>query len=137
MIKELWLNFPSKNLSKTIEFFTKIGFTLKDEMTNEGIVCFEVGSKKTPVLFFPEEVFEQAARHEIAPAESGSQVMISFDAESREEVDETARRVFEAGGTIFAAPSEIQGWMYGFAFTDLDGQRWNQIYMDFSQKSQG
>jgi len=23
--------------------------------------------------------------------------------------------------------------MYGFAFADLDGHRWNQVYMDFSK----
>ena len=63
-------------------------------------------------------------------------MMISFDAESREEVDEMARKVFEAGGNIFGEPAEIQGWMYGFAFTDLDGHRWNQLYMDFSKMPQ-
>ena len=59
--------------------------------------------------------------------------MISFDAESPEEVDETARKVFDSGGKIFSEPAEIQGWMYGFAFADLDGHRWNQIYMDYSK----
>ena len=66
----------------------------------------------------------------------GSEVLISFDAESREEVDETARKVFEAGGTVFSKLAEIQGWMYGFAFADLDGHRWNMVFMDFSKLPQ-
>lgn len=99
------------------------------------MVCFEVGTNKTNVLFFPQETFKSFTRNEIADGKSGTPTLISFDAENREEIDETARKVFDAGGTIIAEPAEIQGWMYGFAFADLDGQRWNQIYMDFNRKS--
>lgn len=62
--------------------------------------------------------------------------MISFDAESREEVDEMAAKVRAAGGTIFGEPGEIRGWMYGFGFADLDGHRWNMVFMDFSKLPQ-
>ncbi len=48
-------------------------------------------------------------------------------------MDETARKVFDANGTIFSEPAEIEGWMYGFAFADLDGHRWNQVFMDMSK----
>lgn len=136
MIKELWLNFPAKDLIKTKEFFTKIGFTLNERQTNEAMVCFEIGAKKTTVLFFPQETFQGFTGDEIADGKSGTRTLISFDAENRDEVDETARKVFDAGGTIIAEPAEVQGWMYGFAFADLDGQRWNQIHMDFSKMPQ-
>ena len=59
--------------------------------------------------------------------------MISIDAQSRLEVDETALKVIEAGGTIFAKPAENQGWMYGCGFQDLDGHRWNVLYMDLNK----
>lgn len=136
MIKDIWLNFPAKDLTKTKEFFEKIGFKLNGQQTNDQMVCFTVGAKGTTVLFFPEDTLKGFMKNEISDTSKGSEVMISFDAESREEVDETARKVFEAGGTIVAEPSEIQGWMYGFAFADLDGHRWNQLYMDFSKMPQ-
>lgn len=137
MINEIWLNFPSKDLTKTKEFFEKIGFTLNENQTNEQMVCFEVGAKnKTTVLFFDENTFKGFTNHEISDTKTGSEILVSFGAESREEVDETARKVFDAGGTIFAEPLEIQGWMYGFAFADLDGHRWNQVFMDFSKMPQ-
>lgn len=135
MVKEMWLNFPSKNLAKTKEFFEKIGFKL-DEKSNEEMVGFKVGTKEMTVLFFSEERLKEFMKNEISDAKKGSEIMISFDAESRDEIDETARKVFDAGGTIVAEPSEIQGWMYGFAFADLDGHRWNQIFMDFSKMPQ-
>lgn len=85
------------------------------------------------VLFFAEETFKGFTKSAISDTKAGSEVLISFDAESREEVDETARKVFEAGGTVFSEPAENQGWMYGFAFADLDGHRWNMVNMDFSK----
>jgi predicted lactoylglutathione lyase len=62
-----------------------------------------------------------------------AQMLISFDAESKDEIDELAQKVKDAGGKVFAEPAENQGWMYGFAFADPDGHRWNGLYMDFSK----
>lgn len=138
MTKEIWLNFPAKNLGKTKEFYQRIGFTLNEKQTNDTMVCFEAGEKKTTVLFFAEVIFTNLTKSEISDAKAGAQVLISFDAASREAVDETARKVFKAGGRIFSEPQEIEGWMYGFAFADPDGHRWNQVFMDFSKmQSQG
>ncbi len=57
MTKELWLNFPVKNVEKTKDFFTKIGFDLNEKQTNEGMACFTVGAKNITVLFFAEHTF--------------------------------------------------------------------------------
>lgn len=80
-----------------------------------------------------EEIFKGFTKSEISDTKAGSEVLISFDAESREEVDETAKKVWDAGGKIFSEPAEINGWMYGFAFADLDGHCWNMVFMDFSK----
>jgi predicted lactoylglutathione lyase len=36
---------------------------------------------------------------------------------------------------LLASPThaENQGWMYGCSFSDLDGHRWNILYMDYSK----
>lgn len=136
MTKELWLNFPVKDLNKTKEFFGNIGFSPDDKHDNDEMVCFKVGEKDITVLFFAEETFKSFTKSEISDTKAGSEVLISFDAESREEVDETAGKVFDAGGTIISEPTEIQGWMYGFTFADLDAHRWNVIFMDFGKMPQ-
>lgn len=48
-------------------------------------------------------------------------------------MDQFTEKVKEAGGTVFSKPAESEGWMYGSAFADLDGHRWNILYMDFSK----
>ncbi|WP_234572721.1 VOC family protein [Rhodohalobacter sp. 614A] len=136
MTKELWLNLPVKNLKKSKEFFTKIGFSFKNrEMEN--MIAMEVGEKKVAVMLLDESTFKNAAQNEITDTNQSSEILISFDAESREEVDELAQKAEAAGGTVFGKPSEIQGWMYGCGFTDLDGHRWNALYMEMSKMPQG
>jgi predicted lactoylglutathione lyase len=136
MTKEIWINLPVKDVSKSKEFFNRIGFLPNEEHTGGEMACFTVGEKKMTVLFFAEETFKGFTNSEISDTKTGAEVLISFDAESREEVDETAGKVREAGGTVYSEPAEIQGWMYGFAFADLDGHRWNMVYMDFSKMQQ-
>lgn len=136
MTKELWLNLPVKNLKKSKEFFTHIGFSFKDrEMDN--MIAMEVGEKKVVVMLLDESTFKNAIQNEITDTNQSSEIIISFDAESREEVDELAKKVEKAGGTVFSKPAEIQGWMYGCGFTDLDGHRWNVLYMDINKMPKG
>lgn len=133
MTKELWINFPVKDIGKSKEFFSSIGFQINGKHTNDDMACFNVGEKGVNVLFFAEETFKGFTKSEVSKTKNDSEVLISFDAGSREEIEETARKVFEAGGTIFSPPAEIQNWMYGFGFIDLDGHRWNMVYMDESK----
>ena len=130
MTKEIWINLPVRDVNRSKEFFSRIGFLPNEKHAYGEMACFTVGEKNMTVLFFAEEAFKGFTKSEISDAVAGAEVLISYDAESREEVDETARKVFEAGGRIFAEPAEIQGWMYGFAFADPDGHRWNMVYMD-------
>ncbi len=130
MTKELWLNLPVKDIQKSKAFFTAIGFSFKEERESETMAAMTVGEKKVPVMLFEEIRFKNVIQHNVTDTDKSSEMMISFDAESREEVDELAEKVEEAGGNVFSGPSEIQGWMYGCAFTDLDGHRWNVLYMD-------
>jgi len=59
--------------------------------------------------------------------------LFSIGAENREEVDEMAEKVVKAGGTIYAEAEDNDSWMYGCGFADLDGHRWNVLYMDMSK----
>ncbi len=137
MTKELWLNLPVKDLKKSKKFFSKIGFSFNEDRETENMAAMMVGEKKVPVMLFAESTFKNIIRHDVTDTEKSSEVLISFDAESREEIDDIAQKAEEAGGIVFGKPAEQQGWMYGCAFTDLDGHRWNALYMDMSKMPQG
>ncbi|WP_225445545.1 VOC family protein [Paenibacillus arenosi] len=67
------------------------------------------------------------------PVETVALSCFSLGAGSGDEVDTFIQKVEIAGGSIFSKPSETDGWMYGAAFADLDGHRWNLLYMDESK----
>ncbi len=137
MTKELWINLPVKNVEKSREFFTTIGFSLNEKYGNsDHSASLEIGEKNFIVMLFEEEIFKGFTKNELPNGKQTTEVLFSFDAENREAVDETASKVFDAGGTIFSEPAEINGWMYGFGFADPDGHRWNMVFMDFSKMPQ-
>ncbi|WPO80790.1 VOC family protein [Flavobacterium sp. KACC 22761] len=135
MTKQIWLNLPVKNVAKAKDFFWKIGFSFNEQHDTPSSTCMVVGEGHFVVMLFEEMLFSSFSQNGLTDTKLSSEVLISIDAESREEVDELAKKVTEAGGTVFAQPAESQGWMYGCGFADLDGHRWNVLYMDFSKLS--
>lgn len=133
MSHELWVNVPVKDVEKSKEFFYNIGFSIDTEHASPVCVGLKFGAHNFMVMLFEENTFKSFTKTNLTDTKESSEVMFSFSAGSKEEVDEMAQKVKAAGGTVFAEPEEIQGWMYGFAFTDLDGHRWNQLYMDKSR----
>ncbi|WP_276378634.1 VOC family protein [Flavobacterium sp. H4147] len=135
MTKQIWLNLPVKNVARAKDFFWKIGFSFNEQHDTPNSTCMVVGENHFVVMLFEEILFSGFSQNSITDTKSSSEILISIDAESKEEVDELAKKVEEAGGTLFAQPAESQGWMYGFGFADLDGHRWNVLFMDFSKLS--
>jgi predicted lactoylglutathione lyase len=134
MIKEMWLNLPVKDLKRSREFFTKLGFHFDENYGNSDIcAALRVGESKTVIMLFHESSFRNFAQIDITDTSKSSEVLISFDAGSPQEIDEIAEKAKAAGANVFGKPAEIQGWMYGCAFTDPDGHRWNGLYMDMSK----
>ena len=133
MTKQIWLNLPVKNIEKSKQFFSSIGFSFNEEYSNQHSACMLVGDKNFVVMLFEESLFSTFVQNTIADTQTHSEVLISIDAESRQEVEELAQKVDEAGGVVFAKPAENQGWMYGCGFSDLDGHRWNVLFMDYSK----
>jgi len=133
MTKDLWINLPAKDINKSRDFFIAIGFKANEGMGNsEHSAAIKIGSKNVILMLFEQNVFKNIVGRDFTDTSKSSEVLFSFDAESKEEVDALAKKVEAAGGIVFSKPSEVQGWMYGCGFSDLDGHRWNVLYMDFS-----
>ncbi|MBE8725586.1 VOC family protein [Flavobacterium hungaricum] len=133
MTKQIWLNLPVKDVAKAKDFFWKIGFSFNEQHDTPSSTCMVVGENHFVVMLFEEMLFSSFSQNGLTDTKSSSEILISIDAESKEEVDELAQKAAEAGGTVFSPPAESQGWMYGCGFADLDGHRWNVLYMDFSK----
>ena len=40
---KIFVNLPVKNLTKSVEFFTKLGFTFNPQFTDKNATCMNVG----------------------------------------------------------------------------------------------
>ncbi|WP_261808227.1 VOC family protein, partial [Paenibacillus sp. N3.4] len=119
-----------KDLNKSKEFFAKLGFSFhpRHENSNDAAGLI-IGEKNFMIMLFPESTFKSFTRNAVTDTNQSTEVLLSIDAESREAVDEMVRKVELAGGLIYSKP-EGKGWLYGCVFGDLDGHRWNVLYMD-------
>ncbi len=135
MTKEIWINLPVADLNRSKEFFTKIGINVSAS-SNE-MIKMVIGDNKVIIMLFPERAFKKFTGNDLVDTQKNTEVLFSISAESKEEVNDFAKKVKLAGGTIFGEPKENQGWMYGCGFTDLDGHRWNVLYMDMSKMPNG
>jgi predicted lactoylglutathione lyase len=134
MAKDLWLNLPVSNVRQSIVFFEKLGFSFNRKYDSENSASLLVGEKGVVVMLFEKPVFKGFTGKEI-PDTTTAEVLLSIGADSKEEVDEMAKKAIDAGGKSSHQPSEMNGWLYGCVFTDLDGHSWNVLHMDMSKRS--
>lgn len=134
-MKDFWINLPVKDAGKSKDFFAKLGFTFNPHYNAPNSASMLLGDKGVVVMLFDETTFKGFTNNEIATY--SNEVLLSIDAQSKEEVDEMARKAVEAGGTSDHKPYDMQGWMYGCMFTDIDGHKWNVLHMDMSKMPKG
>lgn len=131
MAKEIYVNLPVKDLNKSVEFFTKLGFTFNPKFTDENATCMIIADNIFAMLLV-EKFFRTFTKKPISDATKSTEVLLAIDAESKEKVDELVKKAKEAGGHIYADPQD-HGWMYQHSFADLDGHQWEIIYSDESK----
>jgi predicted lactoylglutathione lyase len=134
MIKDIWINLPVKNVEKSVTFFKQLDFKFNSQYGNSPqSASLLMGDKNVVVMLFDETLFKTFTNHPITDSKQSTEILLSVGAESREEVDAIAKKAEAAGGVVFGKPGESQGWLYGCGFTDLDGHRWNVLFMDFEK----
>ncbi len=128
MAKQIFVNLPVKDLKKSIEFFTKLGFLFNKKFTDKNAACLIIGENIYSMLL-QEEFFKSFTKKEISNAKKSTEVIIAIDAESKEKVDELIKKAVEAGGSLYREADD-HGWMYVHSFADLDGHQWEVLFID-------
>ena len=128
MPTKIFVNLPVRDLDKSVDFFTSLGFGFNPQFTDEKATCMIVG-EDIYVMLLVEQFFKTFTKKQIADASQSTEVILALSAGSRTEVDEMIRKAVEAGGVAPGEPQD-QGWMYGQGFQDPDGHLWEVIYMD-------
>jgi len=134
MSTKIFVNLPVKNLNKSIEFFTQLGYTFNPQFTDETAGCMIV-SEDIFVMLLTEAKFKTFTPKAICDATKSTEVLVCLSSGSRKEVDEMVRKAVAAGGTTYNEPQDY-GFMYGHGFQDLEGHIWELIYMEPSAVNQ-
>ena len=128
MATKIFVNLPVKDLNRSVEFFTKLGYKFNPQFTDEKATCMIIGDDIF-VMLLVEEFFKTFIKKEIADTAKTTESIICLSADSREKVDEMVNKAVGAGGTIYKEPQD-NGFMYGHAYQDLDGHLWEIMWMD-------
>ena len=128
MASKIFVNLPVKDLKKSIEFFTQLGFRFNQQFTDETATCMIV-TDDIFVMLLTELKFKTFTPKEICDAKKATEVLVALSYDSRPEVDEIVRRAVAAGGSTYNEPQD-HGFMYAHGFQDLDGHIWEVFYMD-------
>jgi len=136
MPKQIFVNLPVKDLKRSIDFFTQLGFTFNLQFTDEKAACLIINEGSIYAMLLTEPMFKNFTKKEIADATKTTEVLIAIDIETKEKVDELVKKAAEAGGSIYA-DAQDHGWMYQHGFADPDGHQWELLYMDMDKVPKG
>lgn len=127
MMRKLFVNVPVKDLQKSVEFFTQLGFTFNPQFTDDNGTCMIVG-EDAYVMLLAEDFFRRFTKKELTDAKATTEVIIAISADSKEEVDRIVHTALAHGGKASNDASD-QEFMYTWSFQDIDDHLWEIIYM--------
>lgn len=128
MTTSIFVNLPVKDLDKSIEFFSSLGFTFNPQFTDSTATCMIV-AENIFVMLLTQEKFRSFTPHPICDAKQSTEVLVCLSRDSRQAVDCMVSAALAAGGTTHSEPQD-HGFMYAHGFQDLDGHIWELVHMD-------
>jgi uncharacterized protein len=127
--KQIFVNLPVKDLKKTVDFFSKLGFKFNPVFTDENATCMVI-SEDIYAMLLVEKFFKCfIPDKEICDSKRSAEALVALSAGSRKEVDELVGKAVAAGGSEYRQTQDY-GWMYGRAFQDINGHIWEIFYMN-------
>ena len=134
MATQIFVNLPVKNLRRSMEFFTQLGYSFNPQFTDETAACMVI-SGDIYAMLLTEAKFREFTPKPICDAKKCTEVLVCLSCESRDKVNDLVSKAVGAGGTKYAE-SKDYGFMYQHGFQDPDGHIWELIYMEPSALSQ-
>ncbi|WP_316845020.1 VOC family protein [Pedobacter psychrodurus] len=125
--KKIWSNLTVNDLDRTTKFYTALGF--KSNGRNEDLTSFFISEDQFVMHFFLKDALTANVEMEISDAHTANEIVFTLSAESKDEVDQWAKEVEQAGGKIVSQPKAFGAGYYGFLFADPDGHKFNVFYM--------
>ena len=131
MAKQIFINLAVKDLQKSLDFYTALGFTNNPQFSDDSGKCM-VWSENIFVMLLTHEKFTTFTTKPIADTKSSLAGIFSLSVDSIDEVNSILTNGLKAGGT---EPNEMRdyGFMQQRTIEDPDRYTWEIFYMDISK----
>jgi predicted lactoylglutathione lyase len=126
--RKLFVNLAVRDLKKSMEFFSKLGFEFNSKFTDDKAACMII-SEEAYVMLLMEPFFKTFTKRELCDTTKQTESLLALSCSSRAEVDEMVKKAIAIGGKHAMDPQD-HGFMYGWSFYDLDGHHWEVLWMD-------
>jgi predicted lactoylglutathione lyase len=131
MAKQIFINLAVKDLQKSMNFYTALGFSNNPQFSDDSGKCM-VWSENIFVMIMTHEKFTTFATKPIADTKLNLAGIYSLSVDSVDEVNSILSKGLDAGGT---EPNEMKdyGFMQQRTIEDFDGHTWEVFYMDITK----
>lgn len=131
MAKQIFINLAVKDLQKSMDFYTALGFVNNPQFSDDGGKCM-VWSENIFVMILSYEKFASFATKPLADTKSKLAGLFSLSVDSLDQVNRIVTSGLDAGGT---EPHEMRdyGFMQQRSIEDPDGHTWEIFYMDITK----
>jgi hypothetical protein len=131
MAKQIFINLAVKDLQKSMDFYTALGFTNNPQFSDDAGKCM-VWSENIFVMIITPEKFTTFATKPLADTKSKLAGIFSLSVDSLDEVNSILTNGLIAGGT---EPHEMRdyGFMQQRTIEDFDGHTWEVFYLDINK----
>lgn len=131
MAKQIFINLAVKDLQKSMDFYSALGFTNNQQFSDDSGKCM-MWCENIFVMILTHEKFKTFATKPIADTKSNLAGLFSLSVDSIEELNGILTNGLKAGGT---EPNEMKdyGFMQLRTIEDFDGHTWEVFYMDITK----
>jgi predicted lactoylglutathione lyase len=131
MQSQVFINLAVKDLAKSANFYTQLGFTINPQFSDDTAKCL-VWSESIFVMILNHDKFKTFVTKPIADTRNNVAGLFALSVESAGKVNEIVDKGLAAGG-IEPVPFQDYGFMQKRNIEDPDGHTWEIFYMDISK----
>jgi uncharacterized protein len=129
-----FINLPVKDLQKSTDFYTALGFKLNPQFSDQNASAM-IFDDNLVFMLLTHEFYSKFTTKTIADTTKTSAVLVSLGMDSKEKVQKFADTAKSNGGSYFMAQpnKEMGDMLFGYEVTDLDGHALEPTFMDMSK----
>jgi len=126
MFNKTYINIASRDIPKNRTFYQAIGFELITDWSDDSTSSFKINDT-TYLMVMNVEKFTGFTKSDLPNSFLQNEVILSFELEGKEAVDDLLMLVKSNGGSEFGSATDSD-FMYYRAFRDTDGHRLEVFY---------